>query len=479
MKILLAASEVAPFARTGGLGDVLEGMPPALAARGHEVSVVMPGWRGLREDPRLAARSTGVRLTVQLGTRRLPAEVLEGKAPNGSQIFLVRQDELFDRAGLYGEDGVDYPDNAARFIFFSKCVVELARRVLPPPDILHVHDWHTALVPVLVKHARRPFRTVLTIHDFAFQGNFWGVDFGLTNLPGDFFTASALEFYGNLNLLKGGIAFADALTTVSESYAREIQTPEGGSGLDAFVRVHARKLSGILGGADYAEWNPATDAHLPQHYSAADVTGKSACRTALLAELGLDPAPRGPVYALVSRLTERKGIDLLVPLLDRLLAHDARLVVLGVGDSAYQREFTVASRRHRGRFAYRDAFDTRLAHLIEAGADISLIPSHFEPRGLTAMYSLKYGTLPVARATGGLSQIVQDYDPTTDHGTGFLFYDYTPAACWDALMRATAYHADAPRWRKIVQRAMTADFSWDRAIVAYEEVYARALRDAS
>jgi starch synthase len=476
MKILLAASEVAPVARTGGLGDVLEGMPPALAARGHEVSVVMPCYRGLAEDPRLAVRSTGVRLTVPLGGHRRQAEILEAKAPNGSQIFLVREDELFDRPGLYGENGSEYPDNAERFIFFSKAVVELARRVLPPPDIVHVHDWHTALVPVLIKHARRPFRTVLTIHDLAFQGRFWGVDFGLTNLPGELFSARGLEFFGDLNLLKGGILFADAITTVSERYAREIQTPEGGSGLDAVVREHSGKLSGILAGADYAQWNPETDPHLPQKYNAANLAGKRACRAALLAELDLAPDPRGPVYALVSRLTERKGLDLLLPLLDRLLAHDVRLVILGQGDTAYQRELAVASRRHRGRFAYRDTFDPRLSHLIEAGADISLIPSHFDPCGLTAMYSLKYGTLPVARATGGLHQIVQDYDPTTESGTGFLFYDYTSAAFWDALMRATTCHSEAARWQKIVLRAMAADFSWDKAIVPYEEVYARALR---
>ncbi len=476
MKILLAASEVAPFARTGGLGDALEGMPPALAARGHEVSVVMPCYRGLATDPRLSPRPTGVRLTVPVGDRRWQAEILEGKAPNGSQVFLVRQDELFGREGFYGESGHDYPDNAQRFIFFSKAVVELARRVLPPPDIVHVHDWHTALVPVLVKHARRPFRTVLTIHDLAFQGNFWGIDFGLTNLPGELFSARGLEFFGNVNLLKGGILFADAITTVSERYAREIMTAEGGCGLDAVIRENSAKLSGILSGADYAEWNPETDAHLSQSYSAADLSGKAVCRAALLAALGLDANPRGPVYAVVSRLTERKGIDLLLPLLDRLLAHDVRLVVLGQGETAYEREFSIASRRHRGRFAYRDAFDTPLSHLIEAGADLSLIPSQFEPGGLTAMHSLKYGTLPVARATGGLHQIVQDYDPTTETGTGFLFYDYTPAALWDAIMRATAYHADAPRWQKIVRRAMAADFSWNRAVVAYEEVYARALR---
>ena len=351
MKILLAASEVAPFARTGGLGDVIEGMPPALTARGHEVSVVMPCYRGLREDPRLGARSTGVRVLVQLGGKRVHGEILEGQAPNGSQIFLIRCDELFDRAGLYAEDGRDYPDNAERFIFFAKAVVELARRVLPPPDILHVHDWQTALVPVLVKHLRLPFRTVLTIHDLAFQGSFWGVDFGLTNLPGEYFSARGVEFYGHLNLLKGGILHADALTTVSECYAREIQTAEGGSGLDAVMREHAPKLSGILNGADYSQWNPATDAHLPKSYKPSSLAGKKTCRAALLEELGLAPNPRGPVYALLSRLTERKGIDLLLPLLDRLLANDVRLVILGLVVPTVVGGLIAGSPRRRIRFS--------------------------------------------------------------------------------------------------------------------------------
>lgn len=476
MKVLLAASEVAPFARTGGLGDVLEGLPPALTARGHDVSVVMPCYRGLLEDPRLGARSTKVRVPVQLGGRWLHAEIYEGTAPNGSQIFLIRHDPFFDRPAFYGEDGRDYADNAERFIFFSKAVLELARRVLPPPDILHVHDWQTALIPVLVKHSRRPFRTVLTMHDLAFQGNFWGIDFGLTNLPGEYFTAKGLEFFGNLNLLKGGILYADQLTTVSERYLREIQTPEGGSGLDAVIREQLGKLSGILNGADYSQWNPALDPHLPVTYQPSNLAGKKACRAALLQELGLAPDPRGPVYAVVSRLSERKGIDLLLPLLDRLLASDVRLAILGQGDTAYEREFAIASRRHPGRFAYRKGLDARLSHLIEAGADLSLIPSHFEPCGLTAMYSLKYGTLPVARATGGLHQIIQDYDPTSESGTGFLFYEYSPAALWDAILRATACFHDAAPWQMLMQRAMAADFSWEKAVLHYEEVYARAVR---
>jgi starch synthase len=473
MKILHAGSELTPLARTGGLGDVLEALPAALAERGHEVSVVLPGYRGLCEDKRLGARDTGVRLQLPVGGRSLQVEIWQGRAPNGVQIFLVRRDESFDRAGLYGQDGQDYGDNAERFILFSKAVVEIARRVSPPIDVIHVHDWQTALVPVLVKERRLPFKTMLTIHNLAYQGSFWGMDFGLTNLPGHYFGAKGVEFYGNLNLLKGGILFADAVTTVSETYAREIQTPENGFSLDAVIRENAHKLHGILNGADYKTWDPATDELIPKTYKASNLAGKKSCRTALLEEMGLAPAPTGPVYAMVTRLAEQKGIDLLFPVIDRLLSDDARLVILGEGDTGYERELMIASRRHPERFVFRKGVDERLAHLAQAGGDVFLMPSHSEPCGLTAMYALRYGTLPVVRATGGLYQIVQDYDPVQDSGTGFVFYDYTAEALWDALGRAKRLFADAAAWKGLVQRAMKTDFSWSRAVVQFEEVYAR------
>ncbi|MCE9609286.1 MAG: glycogen synthase GlgA [Chthoniobacter sp.] len=467
MKIVHIGSEMSPLARTGGLGDVLEGLPAALAAAGHEVSVVLPCYRGLRA----AARDTGVKIAVPLGGQTVRAEIWECRAPNGVQVFLVRADGFFDRAGLYGEDGRDYGDSAERFIFFAKAAVELARRIVPAPDILHAHDWQAALVPVLVRARRLPFRTVLTIHNLAYQGSFDSGAFGLTNLPGEFFSASGVEFYGRLNLLKGGLLYADALTTVSERYAREIVSPQQGNGLDAVVREHAAKLTGILNGADYAVWNPATDALLPAQYSAGAMAAKQACRDALLAECRLEPEPGGPVLALVSRLAEQKGIDLLLPLLDRLLADDVRLVILGEGDPAYERELFIASKRHAGRFTYHQGMEEKLAHLIYAGADAFLVPSHFEPCGLGAMYALKYGALPIARATGGLYETIQDYDPVSETGHGFLFYDTTSEALWDAIIRAKQYFADPVCWQALTQRAMACDFSWAKAVPAYEAVY--------
>ncbi len=475
MKIVMAGSEMKPFARTGGLGDVLDALPAELVRRGHEVSVVLPCYRGLRDDPRLGVKSTGVQITVQVGAKRLDAEILAGEAPNGVQAFLVRRDEYFDRSGLYGSDGRDYEDNAERFIYFSKAVMELARRVTPPPEILHLHDWQTALVPVLVKERALPLKTVLTIHNLAYQGAFWGLDFGLTNLPGDYFTERGVEFYGNVNLLKGGMLFADQVTTVSERYAREIQTPEYGAGLDDVVRQCRGKLTGIMNGEDGDAWNPATDKAIAKTYTSKNLAGKAACRAALLKELGLDAAPAGPVFAMVSRLAEQKGFDLLLPILDRLLADDVRLVILGEGDTRYERELMIAAKRHAGRFVFLKWLDEALAHRIEAGADATLIPSHFEPCGLGAMYSLKYGTLAVARATGGLFEIVQDYDPSEDSGNGFLFFDYTAEAFYDAITRAKRLFRDRAEWEKLMRRAMAADFSWSKAAARYEAIYERAL----
>lgn len=468
---------MAPLARSGGLGDVLETLPAELQKRGHEVSVVLPYYRSIRELRGLKIKTTGVQMTVQVGSKRLDAEILECIAPNGVQVFLVRRDEYFDRSGFYGAEGRAYEDNAERFIYFSKAVVELVRRMKPAPDVIHVHDWQTALIPVFIHEYGLPFRTVLTLHNIAYQGSFWGIDFGLTNLPGSYFTANGVEFYGNLNFLKGGILFADALTTVSERYAREIQTPEYGCGLDHVLQQVGGKLVGILNGSDSTLWNPATDKWIPRKYRPNSLAGKRTCREALLAKFDLDPNPAGPVFAMVTRLAEQKGFDILFPLLDRLLADDVRLIILGEGDPDYESALLFAQKKHKGRFAFRKDFDDPLAHLIEAGSDITLIPSHFEPCGLSAMYSLKYGTIPVARACGGLHQIIQNYDPSTGGGNGFLFFEYSPEALWDSIGNAKKVFADAQTWKTLIQRAMNSDFSWSAAAEKYERIYESAAKD--
>jgi len=473
MKILMASTEMEPLARTGGLGDVVEALSAELLRQGHEISVVLPLYRKIRENPALKIRSTGVEVTVGIGSKRAGAAIFECQASNGVQVFLVGRDEYFDRTGLYGTDGRNYDDNCERFIFFARAVMELARHMDPVPDVLHAHDWQTALLPVFVKDAGLPFGTVLTVHNLAYQGSFLGHDFSLTNLPGHYY--GSVEFHGRMNFLKGGIVCADAVTTVSERYARDIQAPEYGCGLDGVLRANANKLVGILNGADYSIWSPEVDSLIPANYGPQSLGGKRICRDALLQELELQPEPRGPVFSIVTRLADQKGIDMLVPLMDRLLADDVRLIVLGEGDPAYERDLLVAARKYQGKVIFRRGFDDRLAHRIEAAADITLMPSHFEPCGLTAMYSLKYGTIPVARVSGGLHQIIQDYDPTTGTGNGFVFFDDKVEAFWDAIGRSKKLFTERESWTALMLRAMAADFSWPVAATRYERVYESTL----
>jgi len=471
MRILMISAEGPPLLRAGALVDVMDALPAALRARGHDVAVALPFYREIRKNPVFHAEETGITVEVRVGDKTHNAEYLEGRSASGVQFFFVRCDELFDRPGIYGEHGGRYEDNAARFVFFSKAAVELARRLTPAPQVLHVHDWAPALVPVYVHAHRLPFRSVLTIHHLAEQGSFWGLDFRLTNLPERFFTLHGIEFFGKVNFLKGGILYADKITTVSEHYRREMLSPQFGCGLDAVLRENAYKLTAILHGANYKRWDPTNDPLLPANYRSDSRRGKELCRDALLARLQLAPAPGGPVFGMVTRVVEEKGFQILVPALDRLLSDDVRLIILGEGDPGCETALAVAARRFPTKFAYERAYDQVLAHLIEGGMDITLIPSRFEPAGLTAMYSLKYGALPVARATGGIQDIIEDYDPTSDRGYGFLCYDYSTDAFWDSIKRAREVFRELPLWKTLMRRAMGRDFSWETATDRYEEIY--------
>jgi starch synthase len=467
----MISAEGPPLARATALVDVLEALPRELRARKHEVGIAMPFYREISENMAIDLRDTGITVDVQLGEKVYVAEFVEGRTAGGVQTFFVRCDAFFDRASIYGEHGVAYEDNAARFIFFCKAAVELARRMTPTPQILHVHDWAAAFVPVLVADQKLPFSTVLTIHHLAEQGSFWGLDFALTNLAERYFKPQGVEYFGRLNLLKGGILFADKVTTVSERYRREMLTPEGGCDLDIVLREHAHRVTGILNGADYQRWNPETDHLLPRQFGPGTLSGKTVCRDLLLDGLGLAPSPAGPVFGIVSRLLPEKGFDLFMPLLDRLLSDDVRLIILGEGDAGYETALAIAARKYPTKFAYRQHYDEALAHLIEAGADITLIPSKIEPSGLSAMYSLKYGALPVARATGGIQEIIEDYDPSMDSGFGFLCYEKTPDAFWDSIKRARELFLDQPTWTTLMERAMARDFSWSEAAARYESLY--------
>jgi starch synthase len=473
MRILMISAEGPPLQRAGALIDVMDALPRELRKRGHQVSVTLPYHREIRENSKFKAKKTGIVVDVRVGDKTYVAEYFEGRSAGGVQLFLVRCDDFFDRPGIYGEHGQPYEDNAARFIFFCKAALELARRLTPALQVLHVHDWAAALVPVFVRAHNLPFATVLTIHHVADQGSFWGLDFNLTNLQERFFTLHGVEFFGRLNFLKGGILYADKITTVSEHYRREISRPSGTGDhrLDAVLRENAHRLNAILHGADYTRWNPASDRLLPAQYDARRLRGKQTCRGALLREMKLASAPHGPVFGMVTRVVEEKGFEVLMPLLDRLLWDDVRLIVLGEGDPAYETALAIAARKFPGKFAYRKDYDEKLAHLIEAGMDISLIPSRFEPAGLRAMYDLRYGALPAARATGGIQEIIEDYDSAMDRGYGFLCYEYSSEAFWDTIKRAREIYRDPNIWMKLMKRAMARNFSWDVSARRYEDVY--------
>ena len=471
MRILMISAEAPPLQRAGALIDVLDALPHELRQRDHEVSVVLPFYREIRENEQIEKTDTGVTVDIRVGEKSYVAEYIEGRTESGVQLFFVRSDEFFNRAEIYGEHGVPYEDNSARFIFFNKAAIELARRLTPAPQILHVHDWAAALVPAYVRAYNLPFATVLTIHRIAEQGSFWGLDFALTNLPERFFSLRGLEFFGRLNFLKGGIVFADRITTVSEHHKREILTSQGGCELDIVLRENAQKLSGILHGADDERWNPEGDRMLPAQFDSEKLAGKTICRDALLADFELAAKPRGAVFGMVTRVVAEKGLEILTPLFDRLLSDDVRLIILGEGDPAFETALATASRHYPTRFAYRRHFDEPLAHLIEAGSDIALMPSRFEPGGLMAMYSLRYGTLPVAQAAGGIQEIVEDYDPTLDRGYGFLCYDYSAEAFWDSIKRAREIFADRAVWVELMRRAMAREFSWKTAAEKYEQLY--------
>jgi starch synthase len=477
MEILFVASEVGPWSKTGGLGDVSAALPRALAARGHSVAVVTPRYGSIDARKAGFVRKEGV---VRVRGEATALWVRKGKPT----VWLVEHERLFGaRRGLYGEGGKDYPDNAERFGYLSRAALALPGATGMRPRIVHANDWQTGLVPFLLRreHAQDPSlaaaRTVFTIHNLAYQGVFPKDVVPHLGLPWDAFRFEGMEFHDQLSFMKAGLVFADALTTVSPTYAREIRTPPGGHDLDAVLRQREADLHGILNGIDTEEWDPATDTHLPAHYSARALAGKARCKAALQREVGLPARADVPLVAIVSRLVEQKGVDLVVAAVPELLARDMQLVLLGSGDSRFEAALSRAAAERPDRMAVRLGFDEGLAHRIEAGADIFLMPSRFEPCGLNQMYSLRYGTVPVVRAVGGLEDTVEDYDGW-NRGTGFKFRDYHPAALLLAVRRALEVHRDRRAWKGLMARGMAEDFSWGRSAAGYEAVYRSLWGDA-
>jgi starch synthase len=484
MNILMASPEMEPFAQTGGLGDVLGAFPGALAAEGHRVSVVLPMYRVIdREKYDLV--SFGSAGTVQFGDYEKKYKAY--KTTQGLvDVYFIDNPGFFDRDNLYSYSSGDYSDNAERFIFFSRTVVDLASRLGHQLHIIHSHDWQTGLVPLyqaaLDKEYPRLSKTasVFTIHNMGYQGLFPQEAMRTTALSRSVFTPEGLEFYGKMNLLKGGIVFSDAVTTVSARYAEEIQTEQYGCGLHELMRTHRGKLSGILNGAGYKFWNPATDKLLPCNYTPSDNSGKARCKLALQRETGLPAIPSVPVIGMVTRLAEHKGIDLLAVAIEKLINLEIQLVVLGTGDKAYEDMIRAFSMRFPDRFVGRVAFDKQLSHLIQAGSDFFLMPSRYEPCGLSQIYSLKYGTVPIVRATGGLDDTVIDVREDPERGTGFKFNEYSAEAMTSAVAEAIDYYRQRPgQWQRIKANAFAADFGWERSARLYLDLYRETFKKKS
>jgi len=473
-QIVMVCPELVPFAKTGGLADMVSSLAVALGSFGHQVRVMMPAYREVLEKG--IAQDTGIRFSVSIAGRSEGGALLTATLGTGIPVYFIRSDRYFDRPFLYGTSAGDYPDNAERFAFFARGVLEVLRQ-LGPAHVLHAHDWQAAMAITFLKAQPELYpelasvRTVFTIHNLGYQGLFPPHQWGLLGLDQNLFTARHLEFYGQINFLKGAIVFADALTTVSPTYSREIQTAEYGFGLEGVLKARAASLVGILNGADYEIWNPRMDRFLATNYGPGKLSGKGACKADLQKTFGLREEAEIPLLGAVSRLVSQKGFDLLEGILGDLLQRGVQLVILGSGDRKYQDFFQTAAQRNPGKLGVRIAFEDALAHKIEAGADMFLMPSRYEPSGLNQLYSLKYGTIPIVRATGGLKDSVAEYDPATGKGNGFLFDQYDGAAFLAAVDRALAVFRKKEPWRTLMRTAMTADHSWDRSASEYSNLY--------
>lgn len=483
MKVLLVSSECAPYAKTGGLADLTAALPRALRKIGIDARILMPRYRGVDVSKMKCLISN---LGIPIHTRTVYGKVFESTTPDGVPIYFLDQPKYYDRRELYVENGKDYPDNAERFIFFSRAAVEFVRKGVFVPDVLHVNDWFTGLIPVYLRalysgeSAMAEIAVVFSVHNLAYQGVFWHYDMLLTGLSWSLFHYDKLEFYGKINLMKGGLVFSDMISTVSPHYAQEILTPSYGHGLDPILKQRAADLVGIVSGVDYESWNPATDHHLAGMYDVDNLAGKLACKRDLQTLNNL-PQTAAPLVGMISRLADQKGFDLVEKIFPQLMERGAQFVLLGNGNERWQSLFRDLARRYPLQVGVNLIFSDELAHKIEAGADIFLIPSCFEPCGSNQFYSLKYGTVPVVRAVGGLADTIREVEldqgsQTLAQGTGngFRFDAHTPEACWSALERSLNLYANHGAWQKLMRTGMREDWSWDRSATEYQKLYENA-----
>ncbi len=474
MRIAMISPEVTPFAKTGGLADVAGTLAVALEHLGHEVSLVMPAHRSVLRGG-FALEETSMRFSVPLADRHEEGAVLKARLGKNISAHLIRADRYFDRDSLYGTSAGDYPDNAERFVFFSRAALEILRH--NPVDIVHCHDWQSALAIVFLKTQANRYpelassHTVFTAHNLGFQGIFGQSEWPLLDLDRIYFSPQYLEFHSHVNFLKGALVFADKITTVSPTYAREILGAEQGFGLEGVLQGRADDVVGILNGVDYGQWDPAVDPWIAERYTESNLTAKRSCKRGIQGALGLPARDKTPLLGMVSRLTSQKGFDLVEKIFDQLMARNLQIAVLGSGQERYEEFFRRAAKRFPKKVGVRVGFDEALAHQIEAGADVFLMPSLYEPCGLNQMFSLKYGTIPVVRAVGGLKDTVEDFDPEQETGTGFVFGTYEPEALMAAVERALQAYGDKKAWTALRRRAMSMDFSWEHSANAYSKLY--------
>jgi starch synthase len=477
VKIAIVAAEAAPYAKAGGLADVIGSLPGALKDAGADPSLIVPGYTSIIENVETAPVLRNI--PMRFGTEVERFSVLRASDSHGVPMYLIDHPGFFHRPGIYGENGNDYPDNMRRFIFFGRAATIASAEIIAP-DVAHAHDWHAAAVPIAMRAngALSPMfeqaLSVFTIHNLAFQGIGKREDFALLNLDASYFSPACLEFYGHLNLMKGAIALCDGASTVSPTYAREITTdPELGFGLEGVLRDKGKDFVGILNGADYHEWNPATDPQIAANYTPAKPDGKRKCTRALRDSLGLPNREDWPVVGMVTRMTSQKGVDLLRDALDTVMRLDLQLVMLASGDPALERFFKDAEKRYPEKLRAIIEFNNGMAHRIQAGSNAFLMPSRFEPCGLTQMYALRYGTAPVVRATGGLRDTISEFEPVRGTGNGFVFEKFDAAEMVAALDRMIATFRDRAKWRRLMANCFASDFSWERAAHQYLEWFTR------
>ncbi len=476
LKILVVASEVHPFAKTGGLADVCGALPKALSRLGHNVRVMLPRYRCV-DLSQYELRPLDQTITVPVGPGKIEGQLLQGELTPQVPVIFIAQDDYFDREHLYGPPGEAYPDNAERFIFFSRAIIEACKATKFKPDIIHCNDWQTGLVPVFLKTLYpydsffRKTRTIFSIHNLGYQGEFDRKNVPTANLPFSLFNPAGIESFGDFNFLKSGLVFSDLLTTVSKTYSEEILKPENAFRMEGVLNSRRQELFGITNGIDYTEWDPARDPWINERYSVDSPAGKAACKRTLIEHFELE-SNNLPLLCMVTRLTPQKGIDLIIEAMERFLLKDTMLVVIGSGESRYEEFFRMRKGERLGVYI---GFDEPLAHRILAGADFILMPSVYEPCGLTQMQAMKYGTVPIASSVGGLQDTVPQFDPQTGKGLGFKFAPYGLEFFEQSVGTALEVHNQSAQWTQLVQNCLQADFGWDRSALEYERVFRLAL----